>query len=86
MYTLGGIAAAFVMPQNQDIDMGAIMIATAPVKFVPWQARKATSGYIFGQALQHWALPKLGVNIPDLGAGIIPGVGGKAAVSNGYTI
>lgn len=82
MFFWGGVAAAFAIPQNTDIDMAAIMVNQFPMKGIPYQARQATGGYIFGQAAQHWLLPKVGVNIPDIGNGIIPGVTRANGFSN----
>lgn len=71
---MAGIAAAFAVPQNTDIDMAAVGVATAPVRGFG-AAKQFAAGYAFGQVLQHWALPKLGIRIPDFGAGVIPGIG-----------
>lgn len=62
---MAGVAAAFVMPANPNIDMIGVAIATAPVKGFG-KFKGAAQGYVFGQAMQHYILPRVGVNIPDL--------------------
>lgn len=78
---MGGVVAAFAVPQNTDLDMAAIMVAAAPVKGLG-KVKGAAQGYIFGQALQHWLLPKAGVNIPDFAGNIL----GSRAVNSGNYI
>lgn len=78
---MGGLVAAFAIPQHRDIDMAAIMVASAPVKGLG-KAKGAAQGYIFGQALQHWLLPKANIVIPDFGANIIPGMTAANGFSN----
>lgn len=80
MYNGAGILAAFAVPQNTDIDMAAIMVAAAPVRGLG-KIKGFAQGYVFGQALQHWLLPKAGIVIPDFGAGMINS--GVSAVKSG---
>lgn len=62
---LVGFAGAFCMPANPNIDMVAVAAACAPVKGFG-KIKGVAQGYSLGQALQHYLLPQVGINIPDL--------------------
>lgn len=80
MEFMAGLAGAFVMPANPNIDMVGVAVACAPVKGLG-KVKGVAQGYVFGQAVQHYILPRLGVNIPDLmNAGNL--LGGSSAGSN----
>lgn len=76
-----GLAGAFVMPQNSMIDMAAVAVACAPVKGLG-KVKGVAQGYALGQACQHYLLPQVGINIPDVmdASGILGG--GVRAVQN----
>lgn len=60
-----GVAAAFCMPANPNIDMVAVAGACAPVRGFG-KVKAVCQGYSLGQACQHYLLPQVGINIPDL--------------------
>lgn len=62
---MAGAAAAFVLPENEMLTVGGLLGATAPVKGLG-PVKGAAQGYIFGQVLQKYVLPKLGVNIGNI--------------------
>lgn len=78
-----GALAAFAVPQNTDIDMAALMIGTAPVRGLG-AFKGGAQGYVFGQALQHWLLPKAGIVIPDLAGSALSF--GSSSVRSGNVI
>lgn len=62
---LAGLAGAFFMPANPQVDMAAVAVACAPIKGFG-KFKGVAQGYALGQACQHYLLPQLGINIPDL--------------------
>lgn len=62
---IAGLAAAFVMPADPKIDMAGVAVATMPIKGLG-KIKGAAQGYVFGQAMQHYVLPMVGINIPDV--------------------
>lgn len=60
-----GLAGAFCMPANPNIDMIAVAGACAPVRGFG-KIKGVCQGYSLGQALQHYLLPQVGIRIPDL--------------------
>lgn len=73
-----GLAGAFVMPANPMIDMAAVAVACAPVKGLG-KVKGVAQGYALGQACQHYLLPQVGINIPDImNAQTLLGQGAKA--------
>lgn len=65
MEFLAGLAGAFVVPANPDIDMVGVAVACAPIKGLG-KVKGVAQGFVFGQAMQHYVLPKVGINIPDI--------------------
>lgn len=62
---LAGLAGAFVMPADPRIDMVGVAVATVPIKGLG-KVKGVAQGYVFGQAMQHYVLPMVGINIPDV--------------------
>lgn len=65
MEFLAGLAGAFVVPANPQIDMVGVAVACAPVKGLG-KIKGVAQGFVFGQAMQHYVLPRVGINIPDI--------------------
>lgn len=76
---LGGIAGAFMLPASPQIDMAGVAVATAPIRGLG-AVKGIAQGFVFGQAMQHYLLPMLGINIPDL-ANITGILGGNSATT-----
>lgn len=68
---IAGAVAAFVVPDNAMLDAGGIALACAPVKGLG-PAKGAAQGYVLGQLMQQFVLPKLGINVPNLMGGTQP--------------
>lgn len=65
MEFLAGLAGAFVVPANPNVDMIGVAVACAPIKGLG-KVKGVAQGFVFGQAMQHYVLPRVGINIPDL--------------------
>lgn len=62
---LAGLAGAFIVPANPNIDMVGVAVACAPIKGLG-KVKGVAQGFVFGQAMQHYVLPRVGINIPDI--------------------
>lgn len=69
MEYMAGFVGAFVLPENEMLSIGAAAVAVAPIKGLG-KVKGAGQGYLAGQIVQKWLLPKLGINIGNImGAG-----------------
>lgn len=71
---LAGVGAALVVPDNEMLTVGTLIGATMPIKGMG-QVKGFSQGYVFGQVVQKYVLPKLGINFGNV-------MGGNASYGN----